>query len=270
VNGGRLNGLGPLVLETLHDAMRRRGLIAAALVSAGVALFVQRCGSCDAAVTVQGESVAMQGSEFGVIGALVSFGLVAIWTYGVIALLASDGLASVLDDGGAESILARPVSRDVFVAARLIGVWAGAFAIGFALLALVVGLAVANQGAAVAPAVPALLAVAIAAIGVAAFAMLCSLSLPRVATLLVLTGIGIAVTGIETAALLSGDPTGWTRVVAFWGPAWIAAPLDALGAWLPAGALPAPLPWPFARACVWSGLLVAALIARFRQIELLR
>jgi ABC-type transport system involved in multi-copper enzyme maturation permease subunit len=270
VNGGALNGLGALVLETLRDAVRRRGLIAAALVSAGVALFVQRCGTCDAAITVQGESTAVQGSEFGAIAALVSFGLVAVWTYGVIALLASDGLASVLDDGGAESILARPVSRDVFVTARLIGVWAGAFAIGFVLLALVVGLATANQDLPVAAALPAVLAVAIAALGVAAFAMLCSLSLPRVATLLLLTGVGLAVTGIESATALGGEPTGWMRIVAQWGPAWVMAPVAALGPWLPAGALPTASSWPFARACVWSGLLVVALVARFRRIELLR
>lgn len=270
MSGGALHGLGALVLETLHDAVRRRGLIAAALVSAGVALFVQRCGTCNAAISVQGESVAMQGSEFGAIGAIVSFGLVAIWTYGVTALLASDGLASALEDGGAESILARPVSRDVFVAARLIGVWAGTFAIGFVLLALLVGLSVANQGVPLAPALPALLAVAIAAIGVAAFAMLCSLSLPRVATLLLLTGIGLGVTGIETAAVLGAEPTGWARLLAHWGPAWVTAPMDALGPWLSGGALPNPMPWPFARLCVWSSLLGAALIARFRRVELLR
>jgi len=265
-----VNGFGALVLETLRDAVRRRGLITAALVSAGIALFVQRCGSCEAAVQVQGESVAIQGSEVGILGALVSFGLVAIWSYGVVALLASDGLANILEDGGAESILARPVSRDVFVSARLVGAWAGASAIGIVLLALVTGLAAANQGVPVAAALPAIAAVAVAALGVAAFAMLCSLSLPRVATLMLLTGIGMAVAGIETAALLGAEPTGWTGAVAHWGPAWVTAPIDALGSWLPTGSLPSASPWPFARVCLWSGLLCAALIARFRRIELLR
>ncbi len=265
-----MNGFGPLVLETLHDAIRRRGLIAAALVSAGVALFVQRCGTCDATIQVQGESVAMQGSEIGVIGALVSFGLAAIWTYAIVALLASDGLASALEDGGAESILARPVSRDVFVSARLVGVWGGGFAIGAALLALVVGLAVARQAVSAAAAVPAVASVGIAAIGVAAFAMWCSLSLPRVATLLVLSGVGLTVTAIELGAAVGGEPTGWSRWVALFGPAWVAAPMNALGAWLAAGSLPAPAPWAFSRVCLWTAAFCIALIARFRRIELLR
>jgi ABC-type transport system involved in multi-copper enzyme maturation permease subunit len=263
------HGFGALVAETLRDAIRRRGLIAAALASVGAALLLQRCGSCDAAVTVQGESVALQDGPLGVVGLMVAFGLVALWTYAVTALLASDGLATALEDGSAESLLARPVSRDVFVGARLVGVWSGAAGMGAALLALVVGIAVTRHGLAGAPALLAIGSVASAALGVAALAMLASLSLPRVATLLLLTALGLAVGGIEVAALLGSADRGVVGAVAAFGPAWLSAPVSALAPWL-GHPLPAPPPWPFARGLAWTALSVVGLLVRFRRVELLR
>jgi hypothetical protein len=91
-----------------------------------------------------------------------------------------------------------------------------------------------------------------------------------VATLLLLTGVGLAITGIEVAAALGSAPAGWSGLVAHWGPAWLAAPLDALSPWLAAGALPVPPPWPLARLVTWTALLWGALVWRFRRIELLR
>jgi hypothetical protein len=266
---GRLHGFRALVGEALRDAIRRRALVAAALASAGAALLVQRCGTCDATVVVEGDPVALSSGGVGVVAAVATFGIVALWTYAVTALLASDGLASALDDGGAESLLARPVSRDVFVGARLFGLWAASALLGAALLAGVAGLAVARQGLPLLPALGAIAAVAVASLGVGALAMLVSLSLPRVATLLALGGIGLAVSGIEVAALLGADSSGWIGAVARFGPAWLAGPVDALAAWL-GSPLPGMPAWPLARSLAWTAGLVLALRWRFRRVELLR
>jgi hypothetical protein len=176
--------------DALRDAARRRGLVAAAVASAIAALAVARCGHCEAAVSVQGQTLSTQAGELAVVGAIASIALIALWTYAVAALLASDGLAAALEDGVAEAVLARPVSRDTFVLARLAGAWSGAFALGAALLALALGLAADQPGVTLLPALRALLCVGVAAWSVAALAMCVSLSLPRAATLLLSGALG--------------------------------------------------------------------------------
>jgi len=266
---GAARAFGALFAETLRDAVRRRGLIAAALASLGAALLVQRCGSCETNVVLQGEDLALRSGQLGAIGALLGFGVVALWTYALTALLASDGLMTAIDDGTAESTLARPVSRDVFVAARCVGLWSGCFAIGAALLALVAGLAAARHGLSWAPALHAIGAVGTAALGVAALAMWTSLHLPRVPTLLGLTSLGLAVCGIELAALFGAAGSGWVGAVAHLGPAWLSAPVAALAPWL-SDPLPGSPAWPQTRALAWAALFALLLRVRFRRVELLR
>jgi ABC-type transport system involved in multi-copper enzyme maturation permease subunit len=256
-----------LTLETLRDGLRRRGLIAALVASALAAFAVQRCGSCDAAVTLQGRSVTLQGGELGALVAVTGLAWIAAWTYAVSTLLASDGLATALEDGSAASVLARPVARDTFVLTRLAGIWLGSFALGAALAALAVGLAVARQHVPLAPGLGALVALGLGTWSVVAAAMLASLSLPRPATLLLVIVAGAAVSGIEVAALLGARTDGFAGLVAQWGPAWIAAPVDALAPWL-ASPLPGPPPWPLVRALAWAALVTAALVARFRRLEI--
>jgi len=259
-----------LARDALRDAARRRGLIAAAVASAIAAFAVSRCGHCEAAVSVQGETLSSQTSELAVIGAIASLALIAIWTYAVAALLASDGLAAALEDGVAEAVLARPVSRDQFVLARLAGAWCGAFALGTALFALAVGLAIGRNGVAPAPALAALLCMGAASWTVAALAMLVSLSLPRAATLLLFGALGAGTVAIETAALFGAPIGGLAGAIAASGPAWVAAPVNALASWLSEAHLPGPPAWPTARALAWAAVATCALVARFRRLELPR
>jgi ABC-type transport system involved in multi-copper enzyme maturation permease subunit len=265
-----MSAFATLARDALRDAARRRGLLAAAVASAIAALAIGRCGRCEAAVSVSGETLSSQAGEIAVIGAIASLALVALWTYAVAALLASDGLAAALEDGVAESVLARPVSRDTLVLARLAGAWCGAFALGAALFAFAVGLAIERPGVALAPALHALACIAVASWTVAALAMCVSLSLPRAATLLLFGALGAVVVAIETAGLFGAAMGGFAGAVAAYGPAWLAAPVSALGPWLSGASLPGPPAWPNARALAWAAAATCALVARFRRLELPR
>ncbi|HKA14189.1 MAG TPA: hypothetical protein VKH41_04160 [Myxococcota bacterium] len=265
-----MSAFGALARESLRDAARRRGLVVAAVVSAIAGLAIARCGHCEAAVSIQGQELSSRAEGLGAASAIASAALIALWTYAVAALLASDGLAAALEDGVVEAVLARPVSRDVLALARLAGVWLGACALGAALFALAVGLALDRPGVTVLPALDAALAIGTAAWGVAALAMCISLSVPRAATLISIGAVGIAVVGIECAELLGAHMAGFPGAVAGYGPAWLAAPASALAPWLTDVSLPGPPAWPHARAVAWAALATVALIARFRRIELPR
>lgn len=257
-----------LAREALRDAARRRALVAAAIASAIAGLAIARCGHCEANVMIQGETLSAQAGDLGAVGAMIGIALIALWTYAVAALLASDGLAAALEEGVAEAVLARPVSRDVFVLARLAGVWLGAFALGAALLALATALS--SSGVALLPALRAALGVGLGAWSVAALAMVVSLSLPRAAALLLFSALGMAVVGIEVAALFGARMTGLAGAVAHFGPAWLAGPVGSLAPWLSELHLPGPPEWPHARAIAWAALGTGALVARFRRLELPR
>jgi ABC-type transport system involved in multi-copper enzyme maturation permease subunit len=259
-----------LARDAVRDATRRRGLVAAAVASALAGLAIVRCGDCHAQISVQGETLSTPAGDLGAVAAIAGTALIALWTYAVAALLASDGLAAALEDGVAEAVLARPVSRDGFVLARLAGAWLGAFALGAALLALSVALSADRPGVTLLPALRAALAIGVGAWGVAALAMGVSLALPRAATLVVLGGFGAAVVAIEAAALFGAQMDGLTGAVAHAGPAWLAAPVSALAPWLRELHIPGPPVWPATRAIAWAGLATAALVARFRRVELPR
>jgi ABC-type transport system involved in multi-copper enzyme maturation permease subunit len=233
-------------------------------------LAIARCGHCEAAVSVQGQTLSTQAGDLGAIGAILSVALIALWTYAVSALLASDGLAAALEDGVVEAVLARPVSRDVLVVARLAGAWLGACALGAALLALAVGIAADRPQVTLAPALRAALEVGVGAWSVAALAMTVSLSLPRAATLLLFGALGSTVVAIEVAGLLGARPGGLLGAIAGFGPAWLAAPVAALTPWLSEVQLPGPPAWPDTRALAWAALATGALVARFRRLELPR
>jgi hypothetical protein len=265
-----MSAFSALAREALRDAARRRALVAAAVASAIAGLAVTRCSGCETNVMIQGETLSAQGSDLGAVGAMIGIALIALWTYTVAALLASDGLAAALEDGVAEAVLARPVSRDAFVLARLAGVWLGAFALGAALLALATTLSTDHAGVTLSPALRAALGVGIGAWSVAALAMVVSLSLPRVATLLLFGALAMAVVGIEVAALLGAPMTGLAAAVAHYGPAWLAGPVGSLAPWLSDLRLPGPPAWPHARAIAWAALGTGALVARFRRLELPR
>lgn len=259
-----------LALEALRDTVRRRSLLAAGVASAIAALAVNRCSGCHASVVLQGQSV--QSDQLAGLTAVLSFGLLAIWTYAMAALLASDGLATALEDGTAESVLARPVSRDVLSLARLGGTLAGALGVGLALLALAAGLLHVRQGLALAPAVASCAAIAIGAWSSAALAMALSLTLPRPATLLAMTMLAAVLCSADASIWLAGSAApghGLWTLLGRWGPGWISGPLAPLSPWLGAE-VPPPPPLPWLRAVGWALLATGALVLAFRRRELLR
>ena len=80
----------------------------------------------------------------------------------------------------------------------------------------------------------------------------------------------LGVVAIEVAALLGARWSGVAGALADLGPAWLSGPLGSLAPWLTQVHLPAPTAWPHARAAVWAAVMTAALVARFRRLELPR
>lgn len=267
-----MSAFAALTLEAVRDAARRRGLVAAVLASALAAIAIQRCGRCDASIARQGEALGPSADELGAISAIATCGLIALWSYAIAALLASDGLATSLEDGSAESLLSRPVSRDALVLARLAGIWLAAMAIGASLVALAAGIAAVHRGLAPVPALGAVAGLGTSAWCIAAVAMVASLSLPRAATLLLLGILALSAAWIDITALVVPAESGFTPgPVAQWGPAWLAAPVSALAPWLTETPRwwPPP-PWPLLRSGAWAALATAVLVWRFRRVDLPR
>jgi hypothetical protein len=99
--------------------------------------------------------------------------------------------------------------------------------------------------------------------------MCASIGLPRAATLLSVGALGALIVALEAAGLF-GARGGIAGAVSGFGPAWLAAPVNALAPWLVDARLPGPPAWPNARALAWAAAATCALVARFRRIELPR
>jgi hypothetical protein len=167
-------------------------------------------------------------------------------------------------------VLARPVSRDTFVVARLAGAWLGACALGVALLALAVGIASDRPAITIAPALHAALAIAITTWSVAALGddRLALAAARRDAARA--GALGATLVGSELASLLGAHAGGLLGASARYGPAWLAAPVARPDAVARSAQLPGPPAWPDSRALVWAALVTTALVVRFRSLELPR
>lgn len=261
-----MSALLALAEDALRDAARRRSLLAAAVASGVAALAVDRCSGCQADLTLQGQPVAE--AQLAAMTALASFTLVAVWTYALAALLASDTLATALEDGTAASVMARPVSRDVLCLARLAGALLAACGLGIALLALATALLYFRVGMPLGPAAASTLAVVAGTWSAGALAMTLSLVLPRPATLLAMTVLGGAVCTAELAHALSGEIGGLWGLLGRLGPGWISGPVAPLLAWLQPGETSALPPYGLLRSLAWGAAASTALCLAFRRQEI--
>lgn len=199
------------------------------------------------------------------------FTSLGLWICALAGFLASDHLQQTLEDGSANLCLARPVGRASFAFSRLFGALAVALGAGLVLLGASAFLLGARSGLPIAPALHAGFQVCLGAVVIGAFAMTLSLWLPRLATILLVTG-GIAT--LTTANLLAlvpreeETPLGFLSLLDQLGPPLAKAVIAALDPWVPfasAGLDPNVMTL---RLIVWAALGCVALAFAFRRVEL--
>jgi ABC-type transport system involved in multi-copper enzyme maturation permease subunit len=264
-----MNGLAPLFVEAVRDAVRRRiaaGIVVVCVISV---MMLDRCTGCGAGeLVVNGEARPLASLAGGVgVATLLVLGL---WVVALAGVLGADHLSQTLDDGSARMALARPVSRGTFALARLGGVLAIALAAGGVLIGTAGFLLATRSDLPVAPALAAGIACALGCVVAASLAMAASLALPRAATvLLVFAAVAAVAVANATGVASSGAPaSGWLGAIDRLGPPFATAMLAPLSAWLPQVALAVDPTAVLVRLLAWAVGGVAALWAAFRRIEL--
>jgi hypothetical protein len=264
-----MNGLAPLFVEAVRDAVRRRIVAGIAVVCVISVMMLDRCTGCGAGeLVVNGEArpIASLAGGAGVATLLV----LGLWVVALAGVLGADHLSQTLEDGSARMSLARPVSRGAFALARLGGVLAIALLAGGILLGSAGFLLATRSGLPVAPALAAGVACALSCVVAASLAMAASLSLPRAATVL-LVFVAVAMVAAANAAGVASPgapPGGWLGAIDRLGPPIATAMLAPLAAWLPEVSLAVDPAAVLVRLLAWSVAAVAALWAAFRRIEL--
>jgi ABC-type Na+ efflux pump permease subunit len=241
-------------------------------VICGIALlslvFVDSCTGCAPDVRgPDGEIVALP--QLAGYSGMLMLGMLSLWIAVLAGVLASDHLAEPLADGSANLLLARPISRSHYAAARLLGSWSLAAITGGLLLLTTAWLLQARQGL---PAGPALLSIGVALLNsltVAGFAMALSLGLGRTLTALVVFASVWGLAAIELLVLAPIEVAPWIGAVASAAPPLLAGVLAPLAVWLgPEAPELGDSVWLAGRALLWCAVSVAALVLAFRRTEL--
>lgn len=256
-----------LTTQAVQDASQRR-LVPAVLVISVLSLFMMdSCTSCNANVVVEGEPQSMDLSS---LAGLLTFGLLAIWSIALAGLLASDHLREIFEDGSATLWLTRPISRPTLALGRLLGS-----------LIVSLGAALLLCGGAsfflsirgdlpLLPAIWATLSVLLSCVTIASLAMMASLFLPRLVTVLMVFG-GVGLVAVLNLASAAGRPlAGLYYVVHQFGPPILSAVMAALSPWWATGPVEVSV-WDVAlRSISWALGSLALLLIVFDQIELSR
>ncbi len=256
-----------LTAQAVRDASQRR-LVPAVLVISVLSLFMMdSCTSCNANVVVQGEPQAIDLSS---LAGLLTFGLLAVWSIALAGLLASDHLREIFDDGSATLWLARPISRPTLALGRLLG--SLIVSLGAALL-LCVGASFFLSIRGDLPLLPALwatLSVLSSCTTIAALAMMASLFLPRLVTVLIVFG-GVGLMAVLNLAAAAGRPlAGLYFVLHQFGPPVLSAVMAALSPWWATGPVEISVWDVVIRSVSWAIGSLGLLLIVFDQIELSR
>lgn len=264
---GALVQLRTLGGEAVRDALRRRIVAAVAVLSLLSLMVVESCTSCGSggSFTMNGEQVDL--AAFLSFSGLALYSVLALWTLVLAGLLAADHLSEPIADGSARLTLARPVGRDTFALARLLGSLAISLGAGAVLLGGATFFLVARYGLSPAPALHAGVLCALGAVCVAGLSMAGSLHLPRI-VLFPLAFVFVWVTaGINLATVAGAELSGVSGAIERFGPPFGTALAVALAPWsgreAPAEALEL-----VARLALWAVLATAVLLVTFRREEL--
>ena len=256
-----------LATEALLDAVRRRIVVAIAVVSLLSLMLVDNCTTCSGGEVVVNGQVRDMVNIGGWTGT-VTFAVLGLWSIVLAGVLASEHLAQTLSDGSATLALARPVGRGTFAFARLAGSLVIAFVTGAVLLGGTALFLHARSGLSMGPALVACVSCALGAVTLAALAMTASLYIPRIATVMLV----FVATGATTLANLFGmfrdDSGGAMGAIDRFGPPLCTSIALALSPWIDEVRVPgSPLEIAI-RHGVWALASIVLLWAVFRRVEL--
>jgi hypothetical protein len=255
-----------LTAEALREAARRRIVVVIVGLSLLSLALIDGCSSCASGTMTLNETVVDPSALGGAVGVAMLSAL-CLWTVILAGVLCADQLARTVSEGSVWLWLARPVSRETFVLSQLAGSLGIAWVAGGVLLASAAALLSARQGLDPAPALAAGASAFLNAVTLGAVSMAASLWLPRAAIALLVLGISVPMAALEGVALAGLPLEGAPRLVAEFGPPFLAAPLAELAAWAPV-LEERSFGEPSLRAAVWAAASVAALLALFRRVEL--
>lgn len=264
---GVLGQLRTLFGEAVLDALRRRIVAAVAVLSLLSLMVVESCTSCAAGgdLTVSGERVDI--ASFLSITGVVLYGVLALWTLVLAGLLAADHLTEPISDGSARLALARPVARETFAAARLLGSLTISLAAGAVLLGGATFFLVARYGLDPRPAVHTAALCALGAVSVAALSMAGSLFLPRLVVFPLAFLWVWATAGANLAGLAGAELTGLSGALDRFGTPFGSALAIGLAPW--SGRTPVVTETEVVtRLALWALLAAVLLAALFRRQEL--
>lgn len=261
-----LRGLGVLTADGIRDAARRRIVVVVGVVCLLSLMMVESCTSCSADVSVQAQGVPAQVDVLGWTGAL-AFGLLALWIVVLAGLLAADHLSSVLEDGSALLVLARPVSRRALVLARLLGVLAVSLGAGLVVLGGAGLLIVTRSDLHPLPVLVGMVATGFSASTVAGFAMTASLYVPRIVTALGVFAVVGVVAVLNVVSMSGAELGGIYAVIDGYGPPIGTSLVMALAPWGGRTLAPADALAVFVRVLVWTAAAVSMLLFSFGSRE---
>ena len=255
-----------LATDAVADAMRRRIVPVVVVVSLLSLSMVDRCSSFAPTFTRDGQVVEV--SSMAGWGGLLIMVVLGFWALVLAGVLTSDHLAEALDDGSATLNLARPVSRDSFVLARLAGALVIAVATAALLLLATALLMHARHGLPLGAALGCLLACALGAACVGSLTMAASLALPRAMTALLAFLSVSLISALQLAAQLGAELSGLTGLVESYGPPLLTSMVVSLAPWIETTTVRGDPLEVALRALVWAGAGAALLAYAFRRVEL--
>ncbi len=256
-----------LAVEAIRDGVRRRIVPVIVVISLLSLLAIDSCTACASGSTVvNGQTLDPQATA-GWGGAMI-FVVLGLWIMVLSGILASDHLVQTLVDGSAALTLSRPVGRTAFALARLTGALVIALSAGFVLLGATAVLMHARAGADLSAAVLGGAACALGSCIVAAFAMLSSLALPRIATaLVVLTGVA-AVASVNLFTRAGVELSGLLGALDRFGPPLAGGLVFSVSPWVDGAAAQGAGTDLWLRLVLWAAIGLAGLLFAFRRAEL--
>jgi ABC-type transport system involved in multi-copper enzyme maturation permease subunit len=215
--------------EAIRDAFRRRTVAVVAVVCLLTLLMMESCSGCQAQIQLEGE--AAKALDILSWAGVTAWCVLALWVITLAGLLSADQLSQAIDDGSAQLVLARPVSRDTFALSRLAGALAVALAAGLVLLGGATFFVGVRNALPLAPALVAFGACALSCVSIGAIAMTVSLHLPRMATVMLIFLAIASISSVNLFSVAGGGVDGFYGVVDRFGPPLASSVLLALAPW---------------------------------------
>lgn len=254
-----------LCAEAIRDAFRRRTVAVVAVVCVLTLLMMESCSGCQAQIELEGD--AARALDVLSWAGVAAWCVLALWVVTLAGLLSADHLSESLDDGSAHLILARPVSRDTYALSRLAGALAVALGAGLVLLGGATFFVGVRNALPLAPALVAFGACAFSCVSIGALAMLASLHLPRMASVMLVFLAIATISGVNLYSVAAGGVDGFYGVVDRFGPPLGSSVLLALAPWAGQSLEHVDAGDVIVRLVVWALGSVSLLVWSFRRCE---